>query len=217
MIDLQIAHRFKSYAGTKKLQLRVNFKTGDIVHLYGTSGSGKTTLLNIIAGFTAPDQGSIKVEEKLWLDTARKINLPVNQRKAGFVFQQYALFQHMTVHRHLTYSTNEHVLIDELINLASLDSFRNNYPRQLSAGQQQRLGIIRALSTRPRLLLMDEPFSALDDESKNSLITKLGEFIHSNQVTCIVASHNHAEMKAFANQTLDIVACLTQATEGSSS
>ncbi len=208
MINLQLEQHFKSYAGKKTLSINLQIAKGEIVHLYGISGSGKTTLLNIIAGFMNPDKGIIQVAGRVWFDSIQRINLPVNQRKAGFVFQNYALFQHMTVMAHLKYACKDAILIDRLINMAALESFINHLPSTLSAGQQQRLSIIRALSVCPPLLLMDEPFSALDDDSKALLLTNLQEFFSEHGTTAIIASHNHSEMKGLATNYLNMNDCL---------
>lgn len=204
MINLQFEQHLKTYAGKKILSINLQITEGEIVHLYGISGSGKTTLLNIIAGFIKADNGVIQVANRVWYDSIKGINLPVNQRKAGFVFQNYALFQHMTVMAHLKYACKDSTLIDRLIHLAALESFKNHLPSTLSAGQQQRLGIIRALSTCPQLLLMDEPFSALDDDSKTLLLKNLKDFFSEYQTTAIIASHNHSEMKGLATNYLNI-------------
>ncbi len=208
MINLQFEQLVKSYAGKKTLRVNLQIAEGEIMHLYGISGSGKTTLLNIIAGFKNPAGGLIQVAGKVWFDSKQGINLAVNQRKAGFVFQNYALFQHMTVVEHLKYACKEIALIERLIHMAALESFKNHLPSTLSAGQQQRLGIIRALSTCPPLLLMDEPFSALDDESKALLLTNLKEFLNEYHTTAIIASHNHSEMKGLATNYLNMNDCL---------
>lgn len=208
MINLQFEHLVKSYAGKKTLCINLQITKGEIVHLYGISGSGKTTLLKIIAGFKNPDKGMIQVAGRVWFDSIQRINLPVNQRKAGFVFQNYALFQHMTVIAHLKYACKNVELIDRLINMAALESFINHLPSTLSAGQQQRLGIIRALSICPPLLLMDEPFSALDDDSKALLLIDLQEFFIEYGMTAIIASHNHSEMIGLATNYLNINDCL---------
>lgn len=211
MISINLFHPLKTFAGKQNLRTDIVIEQGEIIHLSGVSGSGKTTLLNFIAGFAIPAEGRISVGDQIWLDTAGKINLAVNKRKPGFVFQHYGLFPHMTVKQHLEYACSEKGLIAELIHMAGLQDFCSHRPAALSAGQQQRLGIVRALATKPRLLLMDEPFSALDETGKSALMNSMKEFMLRHGITAIVASHNFREMSGFSGREL----LMQELTEGS--
>lgn len=204
MIEVSINKRIKTYKGNSQLIVEGNFPTGSVTKVSGPSGAGKTTFLKILAGLITPEQGIIKVDEAWWLDTAKKINWKPQQRKVGFVFQDYALFPNMTVAEHLSYATSDYLLIDRLLQLGKMDAFQNHKPRQLSGGQQQRLAILRALALKPGLLLMDEAFSALDDELRESLIPELLLLLKEFNTTAIIVSHHALETAGFANRDLRI-------------
>lgn len=208
MIEIQVRQKIKTWNGPCTLAVDRQYQQTDITHLYGVSGSGKTTLLKIIAGFIRPESGLIRVQGTTWLDTSGGIDMAVNLRRPGFVFQNYALFPQMTVCGHMNYACKDEVLKARLLELAGLENFSTHLPAQLSSGQQQRLGIIRALATKPRILLMDEPFSALDEQTKKTVMEGLRDFLAENSIYCLVASHNHAEMNGFATTELDIGTCL---------
>ncbi len=209
MIEIRVSQKIKTWNGSCMLDVDRHFENTDITHLYGISGSGKTTLLKIIAGFIRPASGLIRVHGNTWLDRQAGIDMPVNLRRPGFVFQNYALFPHMTVAGHLAYATRDQGLTGRLLKLSGLENFTSHVPAELSAGQQQRLGIVRALAAGPRILLMDEPFSALDEQTKQKLIEGLRIYLAEKRIFCIVASHNHEEMKGFSNTELDISTCLS--------
>lgn len=204
MIEVSINKMIKTYKGNSQLLVEDSFPMGSITKVYGPSGAGKTTFLKILAGLITPEQGVIKVEDQLWLDTERKINWKPQQRKVGFVFQDYALFPNMTVAQHLNYATEDYLLIERLLQIGKMDSFQNHRPRQLSGGQQQRLAILRALALKPGLLLMDEAFSALDDELRESLIPELRLLLKEFNTTTIIVSHHAHETAGFANRDLKI-------------
>ncbi|WP_448636563.1 ABC transporter ATP-binding protein [Pedobacter panaciterrae] len=171
----------------------------------GPSGSGKTTLLKIIAGLIKPEEGKITANENVWLDTKANRNLEPQKRSVGFVFQDYALFPNMTVIEHLQYGSNDAQYIDRLIAIGRLDAFRTHKPKHLSGGQQQRLAILRALSTKPSLLLMDEPFSALDNVLKKDVMTDLKTLFDELKITCLVVTHHPLETEGFAEYSFELV------------
>lgn len=210
MVSINLRQPIKNYTGKKILTVNCQINEAEVLHLFGVSGSGKTTLLNLIAGFLRPVSGIIRVDGTTWFDSSAGVDLPVNRRRPGFVFQHYALFQQMTVTGQLRFASADELLNNRLIKMASLESVRDCYPARLSAGQQQRLAIIRALAAKPRLLLMDEPFSALDEDTKTSFMDELQQFIQEYKMACIVASHNHAEMKELSTGRLDMAECLSQ-------
>lgn len=202
MISVAIQHRLSAYSGLQKLQVTREFATDSITKILGPSGAGKTTFLKIIAGFIKPDQGSIAVDRTPWLDTASGIFIPPQKRMAGFVFQDYALFPNMTVKEHLEYATNDQAWINRLLTLGKLETFARHKPSHLSGGQQQRLAILRALANKPKLLLMDEPFSALDQEMRAGLIAALKLLFEELGTTVLIVSHYPQELEELSGQDL---------------
>jgi len=204
MIKISIDKKIKTYKGNSRLIVDTIIEPLSITKIYGPSGAGKTTLLKIIAGLITPENGIITVDDEMWLDTTSKINWSPQQRKAGFVFQDYALFPNMNVFEHLSYATDDKVLIDRLLIAGKMESFANHKPKHLSGGQQQRLSILRALALRPKLLLMDEAFSALDDELRESLIIMLKQLLKEFGTTTLIVSHHLHETIDFADRSLKI-------------
>ncbi|WP_183562269.1 ATP-binding cassette domain-containing protein [Mucilaginibacter sp. SP1R1] len=202
MISITIEKKLQAYHGQQVLQVDKQFATGSVTKVYGPSGSGKTTLLKIIAGLTTPEKGLIVADGVTWFNAAEKVNLPTQQRNTGFVFQQYALFPNMTVQEHLEYATADKLWIKQLLQLGKLDTLTSHKPNYLSGGQQQRLAILRAMATKPGLLLMDEPFSALDPKMKTELITELKVVLAGLGTATIIVSHNPQELEGWASQEL---------------
>jgi len=204
MIDISIQKNIKTYKGISRLAVADLIPAGSVTKVYGPSGAGKTTFLRIVAGLVSPEQGRIQVDGECWLDTSAQINLSPQERKAGFVFQDYALFPHMTVRAHLAYATADQALIDRLLLMGKMENFGNHKPQHLSGGQQQRLAILRSLALRPKLLLMDEAFSAMDDELREELIAGLSVILKEFGTTTIIVSHHAHETIGFADRSLKI-------------
>jgi molybdate transport system ATP-binding protein len=204
MIRVTIKKNIKTYKGNTLLQVDTTFPAGSVTKVYGPSGAGKTTFLQVIAGLTQPEEGIIECSGRIWLDTAKHICLTAQQRMTGFVFQDYALFPNMTVSEHLQYASSDKQLIERLLKMGQMDSFKQHKPKQLSGGQQQRLAILRALATKPKLLLMDEAFSALDDELRETLIVALKTLLKEFGTTTIIVSHHASETAGFADRELMI-------------
>lgn len=204
MIELSIDKKIKTYNGISRLVVETKIEKYSVTKIFGSSGSGKTTFLKIVAGLIAPDRGRISVDGEIWLDTAQQINLSPQRRQAAFVFQDYALFPHMTVLAHLQYATNDTQLIDRLLGIGQMTAFTAHKPHQLSGGQQQRLAILRALAMRPQLLLMDEAFSALDDDLRESLLAELKLLLNEFGTTTLIVSHHAQETVDFADRSLHI-------------
>ena len=204
MISIDIEKKLKGYQGQQVLKISRQFTKGSITKIHGPSGVGKTTFLKTIAGFTTPEKGTIKVDDVTWLDTAANINLAPQKRMPGFVFQDYALFPNMTIQQHLEYATTDVAWINRLLKLGKLETLTMHKPLYLSGGQQQRLAILRALAIKPKLLLMDEPFSALDAEIKSNLIGDLKTIFVELGTTVFIVSHNPQELDNLANEELII-------------
>jgi molybdate transport system ATP-binding protein len=204
MITVDIEKKLKAYRGQQVLKVAAEFEDRSITKIYGPSGAGKTTFLKIIAGLTKPERGKITVDDTIWLDTGLKISLTPQKRKVGFVFQSYALFPNMTVRQHLEYATDNTQWINRLLAIGKLDTFTEHKPEYLSGGQQQRLSILRAMAIKPKLLLMDEPFSALDPKMKSEIITGLKALWEELDTTVVIVSHNPQELVGLTAREIEI-------------
>jgi molybdate transport system ATP-binding protein len=204
MIIINIEKKMRTYKGYEQLKVDNWLPANSITKISGPSGSGKTTLLKIISGLIIPERGKLSFDGQLWLDTDQKFALPPQKRNIGFVFQHYALFPNMTVLQHLQYATDDTAWIDRLLHFGKLETLVKHKPEFLSGGQQQRLAILRALATKPRLLLMDEPFSALDYDMRSELIRDLYSLIKELDASCIIVSHNPNEIEHMATHHIKI-------------
>jgi molybdate transport system ATP-binding protein len=204
MISIDIEKKLKAYKGRQVLKIAAQFTVGSITKIYGPSGAGKTTFLKIIAGLIDPEKGKITIDDTLWLDTAAKFSLSPQKRKVGFVFQNYALFPNMTVQQHLEYATDDSLWTKRLLEIGKLETFAEHKPEYLSGGQQQRLAILRAMAIKPQLLLMDEPFSALDPKMKSEIIPELKLLWDELGTTTLIVSHNPQELEGLAELELYI-------------
>ena len=200
---------------TKKLpgfELRVNFKAdNDILGFLGASGSGKSMTLRCIAGIETPDKGKIVLNGRVLFDSENKINIPIKERKIGFLFQNYALFPNMTVEQNIGFGLPKSIgkaertykIKKKIIDL-QLSGMEKRYPYQLSGGQQQRVALARALVVDPEILLLDEPFSALDEHLRNSMIMQLREDLRDFVGTSIFVTHNMEEAYQLCNNIIII-------------
>ena len=197
---LNVSKRFGDFVALDDVCIRVD--DGSLTALLGPSGSGKSTLLRIIAGLEIPDGGSVVIDEQDVTAT------PARSRGVGFVFQHYAPFKHMTVHDNVAFGLTVRKRpkseidprVEELLGLVRLDGLADRYPSQLSGGQQQRMALARALAVQPKVLLLDEPFGALDAQVRGELrewLRRLHEEIH---VTTIFVTHDQEEAMEVAEQ-----------------
>lgn len=197
MISINVTKRLHTADGPMELEFQATVEDGQFVTLFGPSGAGKTTLLRMVAGLTAPDQGTIEVNGQTWFDSNRRINLSPRQRSIGMVFQDYALFPHMSVAQNISAAlprTKRHSVVHELLEVAGLQELANRKPDQLSGGQRQRVALARALALRPSLLLLDEPLSALDLQMRLKLQEELLSLHRRYQPTTLLVSHDMSEV-----------------------
>lgn len=199
-----VSKAFDGHAALKNLSLEI--PDGTFVALLGPSGSGKTTLLRIIAGLAYADDGHILFDGEDMTD------LPVQQRNIGFVFQNYALFRHMTVAENIAFGldvmkrrnrpsrADRTARVNELLSLVRLDDLGKRYPAQLSGGQRQRVALARALARKPRFLLLDEPFGALDAKVRHELRGALRTIHDQLGLTSIFVTHDREEAFALADR-----------------
>lgn len=204
MVKAELSKRLNAMGGGMHLDVSLSIEQGAFVALYGKSGAGKTSILRMIAGLMKPDQGLIEVGGAPWVDTGKRINLKPQHRQIGFVFQDYALFPNMTVIENLTYALGKgqsSSAIDPLIDMMELGDLRHSKPATLSGGQQQRVALARAIVPRPKLLLLDEPLSALDREIRQKLQGFI-RLVHGEyQLTSIMVSHDLPEVLRLSDYT----------------
>jgi len=196
MILVNVTKRLDTAEGAINAHFELSINDSEFLTLFGPSGAGKTTLMRMIAGLEKPDSGVIVVDGDVWFDSSQKINLPPQNRSIGFVFQDYALFPTMTVRENLLFAAetaDQRHNVDELIELVELTALSNRLPSTLSGGQKQRVALARALVRHPKILLLDEPLSALDPSMRQKLQDELS-LIHSRLgVTTLLVSHDIAE------------------------
>jgi sulfate/thiosulfate transport system ATP-binding protein len=211
-MSIELANISKSFGTYQALRnVCLSIKDGELVALLGPSGSGKTTLLRIIAGLDTPDEGH---ETQIRFAEEDVANCPAAQRRVGFVFQHYALFRHMSVFENVAFGLRVRpragrpprevidARVHELLRLVQLDGLGKRFPTQLSGGQRQRVALARALAVEPRVLLLDEPFGALDAKVRQGLrawLRKLHEDIH---VTSILVTHDQEEALEVADRVV---------------
>ncbi len=204
MIKIDIKLPINTAKGKKQLELNTCLKANEITAIFGESGAGKTTLLKIIAGLIKPEFGRIEVEDELWLDTQKNINLSIQKRKIGFVFQDYALFPNMSVKENISYAATSKQKAEELLSLMNLENLAKIYPKNLSGGQAQRVALARALAREPQILLLDEPLSALDFKMRSFLQDELVKILQHFKITTLLVSHDLAEIYKLSHRILEL-------------
>lgn len=199
MIELQVFKKLYGNHGEIELNLDLEFEKGDFISITGKSGSGKTTFLRILAGLEK-SESNITVDGKVW--QGKTEFLPSQKREIGFVFQNYALFPNMTVLENLLYVSSDKELANYLLEKTELKALSNKLPNILSGGQKQRLSLCRALMKKPKLLLMDEPLSALDPKMRLNLQNEILAFHKKFEMTIIMVSHDPSEIYRLSNRVL---------------
>lgn len=191
MLKLDLHRTFKTRERTVEIHCKAEIASGITTALYGKSGVGKSTVLRMIAGLEQADKGFIHYNDEVWFDSAQKKNLPIPERNIGFVFQDFNLFPNMTVEGNLKYAMGKVISpeIMHLMEVTDLVKLMKSYPRQLSGGERQRVSIVRALCQKPELLLLDEPFSALDDDAIGDLIQEIRLIQEETNTTVVMVSH----------------------------
>ncbi|HNH24613.1 MAG TPA: sulfate ABC transporter ATP-binding protein, partial [Accumulibacter sp.] len=208
-MSIEIRHigkRFGNYVALEDIDLLI--PTGELVALLGPSGCGKTTLLRIIAGMESADRGEV------WFSGEEATHLPARERNVGFVFQHYALFRHMTVFENVAFGLRVKPRktrpaepeirrrVNELLSLVQLDWLADRYPSQLSGGQRQRIALARALAVEPRVLLLDEPFGALDTKVRKELRRWLRRLHDEMHISSVFVTHDQEEALEVADRVV---------------
>ena len=199
MLKVSVEKEFETNGRTSfSLNASFSLDRGTAV-LFGPSGSGKTTILRLIAGLLRPDTGRIELEGAVYFDSAAGINLPIQKRRTGFVFQDYLLFPHMTAAENVGYGiTAAHAKarrdrVNELLELCGIAVAAARYPRQLSGGEQQRVALARALGSEPAVMLLDEPFAALDAPTRLRLLEQIVNVQRKSGIPFLYVTHSAAD------------------------
>ncbi|MBM9500170.1 ATP-binding cassette domain-containing protein [Leptospira sp. 201903071] len=201
--------------GNRKFFLDLDFSfQKDFLMIYGPSGSGKTLTLKTIAGLIRPDKGRISFCKNLFFDGEKKYDLPVQRRNVGYLPQGYSLFPHLTVRKNIEFPLRRSPLIrlkdsdqkriEEILELFEIDTFAESYPKNLSGGQKQRAALARALVKKPDLLLLDEPFAALNSELKDRMRNELEKIQKLYRIPVLIVSHDQSDSTFFSGETLTI-------------
>jgi len=201
---------FKKILPTFELEVDISLTNGILV-LVGPSGAGKTTILQCVAGLQTPTWGGINIHGKTVFSSEDQANIPIRNRRIGYVFQDYALFPHMTVEKNVLYgkpkkgSTPHKALTDSnVLELLKIEHLRDRYPNQISGGEKQRVALARALMTEPELLLLDEPLSALDQDTRSTVQQELLRLQVQWQIPFIVVTHDVKEAEFLGDQIIKL-------------
>ncbi|MCD8797118.1 ATP-binding cassette domain-containing protein [Mammaliicoccus sciuri] len=198
MIDISIKKLIKD----RPISLNIQADTPKIYAIVGRSGIGKSTLLNIIAGLTEAETCRIEINHKVLSD--QKHVIKVQDRNIGYLFQDYQLFPHKTVHENIHYMIEPNKETEQLIKHLRIENCLNQYPSTLSGGESQRVALCRVLSVKPNLLLLDEPFSSLDDETKDEGMALVKSIFKTWQIPIILVSHSKKEVQILADEVIEI-------------
>lgn len=207
MISVNITKRLDTSEGSINACFELTIHDGEFLTLFGPSGAGKTTLMRMISGLEQPESGTIEVDGEIWFDASKKINLPPQKRSVGFVFQDYALFPTMSVRENLLFAAetaDQRRSVDELIELVELSQLSERLPSTLSGGQKQRVALARALVRHPKILLLDEPLSALDPTMRQKLQDELSLLHKRLGITTLLVSHDISETVKLSDRMASI-------------
>jgi ABC-type sulfate/molybdate transport systems ATPase subunit len=193
-LDLEISVPLRSF----RLELAVTVEPGTTTALVGPSGAGKSTVLRAVAGLVTPECGRISLGSQCLFDSSRRVDLPPEQRRVGLVFQDYALFPHMTVLENVSYAGKSRAR--ELLERLGIEHVAGAKPASLSGGERQRVGLARALARDPAVLLLDEPLSAVDALTRNALRAELQEVLRSLELPTLLVTHDFEDASALADR-----------------
>ncbi len=204
LLEVSVQKQLKDFV----LDVAFTVDKGEIVGLLGESGSGKSMTLKSIAGIVRPDAGSVRLNGRTLYDSKQKVDVPTRRRDVGYMFQSYALFPYMTVAQNIGCGVKDpsqrKQMVASCLELLHIAQFANRYPRQLSGGQQQRVALARLFAATPAVIMLDEPFSALDNELKDSLHEDLKATLEQSGCPVLFVSHNEDEVRRYCTRTLQV-------------
>ena len=203
MIKLKVKKQMHTPNGVEWLDIDLNIRQGEFIAFFGESGAGKTTLLRVLAGLTQPEEGYIEIDTEVWFDSQKRINLPIQRRRVGFVTQEISLFPNMTIRENLIYACadkKESNRVDEWLSGMGLKGLEDQKPDKLSGGQKQRAALVRALISQPKILLLDEPLSDLDTQSRLNLQDEIMKVYQKTGITTVLVSHDFSEVFKLAKK-----------------
>lgn len=204
MLDVDIQKKLEFF------ELDIKFTVGNgLLAIQGMSGSGKTTILNCISGIKTADKGHIRLNNKIFFSSNDNINMKIKDRNVGYVFQNYALFPHMTVRENILFGVNKKYTdyekeLSYISDMMKIRHLMDKYPSEISGGEKQRVAFARAMIIRPDILLLDEPFSALDEDLKEDIYKDLLNIKKSQNIPIILITHNKNEAKILADKIIYI-------------
>jgi len=204
MLKINIKRKMLTSEGERILHIKADIDEHCLLCIFGKSGAGKTTLLRILAGLTRPQEGNITFNDEVWFDSNTHINVPPQKRNVGYMFQNYALFPNMSIEKNIRFGqkVRDDEQVQKLLELFDLQNLRQQRPYKLSGGQKQRVALARALATKPNILLLDEPLSALDIEMRQSLQREILKAHELSGALTILVSHDIDEVYSLANKVM---------------
>ena len=195
MLSVDFSKNIHTAKGQTKLRIKADFQKSTITGIYGNSGEGKSTIFNVVSGILDPEEGQVTFNEKEWFNAGNpKGKIPTQKRNIGYLFQEDSLFPHFTVKQNIQFPIDkeerEKLDLDEILGQVGMKGFADQYPRQLSGGQKQRIAIARALAMESEILLLDEPFSALDLEIKHKLYKLILSVKEKTNMNILLVTHD---------------------------
>ena len=187
------------------LDIAFSCQDEELLAAIGPSGSGKTTLVRMIAGLERPDEGHISYGNEVWFDSSQRIHVPPQKRRLGYVFQDYTLFPHLTLRENAAFAAKDRRRADDLLDLFGISHLRDRKPTRVSGGERQRCAICQALARNPRVLLLDEPFSALDFMTRRKLREDVKRLRNEITFPIIYVTHDIHEAFSLADEILPVV------------
>ena len=200
-LEVSLKKRLHSF----ELDASFTVSRGALKVLIGPSGAGKSTIVRLIAGLERPDHGTIAYNGETWVDTEKGIFLPTQKRRVGFVFQDYTLFPHLSVYKNVAFSAQDTGEIERLLKLFGIFHLKDRMPQNISGGERQRCAICQNLARKPKVLLLDEPFSALDAENRRKLRRELKDLKEELSIPIIHVTHDLNEALVLGDDILSIV------------
>ncbi len=202
MLEAVLKKRLQGNQGWFELNLEFALGAGETLTLMGPSGCGKSTALRILAGLSEADSARVVLNGRTLTDTGQSLQLPPHTRKIGFLFQDLALFPHLTARQNIAYGSKDETLVESLLEKTGLRGLQGRFPAQLSGGQQQRIALARALAFSPDLLLLDEPFSALDSPTRKRLRSEVRELLQESRIPVILVTHDEEDAQDMGGKIL---------------